>query len=182
MEHILYTCDVTEIKYQLFHLKKNMLHHFTSYWAVKRNQILSDPASKLHLLANLTPKFERANYIDQLENHNIRNSICRFRLSAHNLPVETQRFLNTPRHLRICPLCCSGIGDESHYIFKCQFHKLSDSISDIRKMVAQNSNLDQTQQLVNLLNDPTLNIMQTVGRHIKFVEDLFRDGYSLINS
>ena len=46
--------------------------------------------------------------------------LIRFRLSNHNLPIETGRWENVTIQNRICPLCINvDIGDEFHYIFTC---------------------------------------------------------------
>ena len=50
--------------------------------------------------------------------------LIRFRLSNHNLPIETGRWENVTIQNRICPLCNNfDIGDEFHYIFTCTFFK-----------------------------------------------------------
>lgn len=49
-----------------------------------------------------------------------RYTICKFRTSNHNLPIETGRWMGINREDRICSLCDSGIGDEFHYLFICK--------------------------------------------------------------
>ena len=177
MNHILHTCDLQEIKLQLRSLRRKITSLFIAVWKNKRNVILADPDSKLHLLAKITPQFKKPRYTDFLENHNIRNAMCRFRTSAHNLPIETQRFLNIPRHLRICPFCCQGIGDESHYLLKCQYNNLEESIEINKSLIAQYADLPLQDQVVVLLTDPNDENILTLGRHIKLVEGMFRDSF-----
>ena len=44
----------------------------------------------------------------------------RFRILNNKLPVQTERFTDTPRHERLCTKCLSNdIGDEFHIIFVC---------------------------------------------------------------
>ena len=63
------------------------------------------------------PSFEK--YL--LFSKSISIPILRFITSNHNLPVETGRWINTPRELRTCKLCKSpSIADEFHYIFRCE--------------------------------------------------------------
>ena len=51
-------------------------------------------------------------------------SLIRFKLSNHNLPIETGRWENVTIQNRICPLCNNvDIEDEFHYIFTCTFFK-----------------------------------------------------------
>ena len=50
--------------------------------------------------------------------------LIRFRLSNHNLPIETGKWKNVTIQNRICPLCNNfDIGNEFHYILKCIFFK-----------------------------------------------------------
>ena len=48
-----------------------------------------------------------------------RTYLTRIRLAPHKLPVETGRYLDIDRDLRICPLCKKGTGDELHVLFTC---------------------------------------------------------------
>jgi hypothetical protein len=47
--------------------------------------------------------------------------ICKYRIHAHSLKIETGRYLNTDRQERICDFCNdSCIEDEFHLILKCK--------------------------------------------------------------
>ena len=48
--------------------------------------------------------------------------ICKLRLSAHTLLIETGRYRGIPRDQRICPLCNSDVEDEFHFFVKCKFY------------------------------------------------------------
>jgi hypothetical protein len=51
-------------------------------------------------------------------------SLIKFRTINNNLPVQKERYANTPRAERICTKCTSeDIGDEFHYLFVCDFFK-----------------------------------------------------------
>ena len=64
--------------------------------------ILKSPDSKIQLFAQIIgDKFQRSPHIDQIQNFKIRISVTRFRLSAHNLPIETMRYINVPKNLRL---------------------------------------------------------------------------------
>ena len=49
-----------------------------------------------------------------------RNYITKLRCSNLKIPIETGRWYGVPKNERICHLCRNGIGDEFHYLFKCQ--------------------------------------------------------------
>jgi hypothetical protein len=47
--------------------------------------------------------------------------ICKYRIHAHSLKIETGRYLNIDRQERICDFCNdSCIEDEFHLILKCK--------------------------------------------------------------
>ena len=51
-----------------------------------------------------------------------RNSNIKIRTCNHRLPIETGRWSNIDRHLRICTMCDrKSIGDEYHYIMECTY-------------------------------------------------------------
>ncbi|KAK6175976.1 hypothetical protein SNE40_014348 [Patella caerulea] len=53
-----------------------------------------------------------------------RHYFSKFRCRSHRLPIEAGVFIKTPEEHRICSLCNEGeLGDEFHYIFKCQILK-----------------------------------------------------------
>ena len=95
--------------------------------AYHRTSILDSPDSKLQILAQAIKKFSMSTHIDVLKDYKLRNSLTRFRLSAHNLPIETMRYLNVPRNLRLCPLCCEAVGGEIHYFLDCQYSDIVQS-------------------------------------------------------
>jgi len=46
--------------------------------------------------------------------------LCQFRLMNHKLPIETGRYIGTPRAERYCELCNdNNIGDEYHLLLQC---------------------------------------------------------------
>ena len=66
------------------------------------------------------------------------DSIIRFRLGSHNLPVETGRWSRIKREDRLCPSCLV-IGDEKHFLFDCMditrdsSHNFSGNLSELWK-------------------------------------------------
>ena len=49
--------------------------------------------------------------------NNPKQAITKIRISPHKLPIETGRYDQKTQMERVCPLCCEGIGNETHYIF-----------------------------------------------------------------
>ena len=51
----------------------------------------------------------------------------RFRISSHQLRIETGRYENTPRNERLCLFCTSNkIEDENHFLLDCKTYHWSD--------------------------------------------------------
>ena len=50
--------------------------------------------------------------------------MLKLRTSAHKLAIEGGRYLNIPKHERICTACNSGEGeDEEHFLLNCSLYK-----------------------------------------------------------
>ena len=55
--------------------------------------------------------------------------LTRFRTLNNRLPVQTERFRDTPRHERICTKCdTNDVGDEYHMLFVCPHFKIQRSL------------------------------------------------------
>ena len=68
----------------------------------------------------LKTNFGLEKYLTLINNFNYRKSICRFRVSAHRLYIETGRYTNIPRNERLCKNCSANeIEDEAHFLIKC---------------------------------------------------------------
>jgi hypothetical protein len=60
--------------------------------------------------------FGKEKYLE-INNFKIRQSICKIRVSAHSLNIETGRYKNIIRPERKCTNCSKGdIEDEKHFI------------------------------------------------------------------
>ena len=66
-------------------------------------------------------RFLQEKYISRLPvNHVI--SFARFRTLNNKLPVQVDRFTNTPRHERLCTKCnLNDVGDEYHAVLICPY-------------------------------------------------------------
>ena len=72
-----------------------------------------------HLVDNFTLQF----YLRKSLDNRCQIYIAKFRLSSHNLKIESGRFHNVTRRNRICNLCqLQDIEDEFHFILKCPIY------------------------------------------------------------
>lgn len=134
-------------------------------------EISNKPDTKLALLVDLlSGNFERAPHINKIKNYKIRNSLSRFRLSAHNLPIEIMRYMNIPRDLRLCPFCCSSIGDETHFFMDCRNVIIENSRQQVLQMVTGNNANSSREQMVSILRETEYEILLATGKHIRTIE------------
>ena len=96
--------------------KQRLMDQFIQNWFSK---IIDSPKTINYRI--FKTKFEFEEYLNVLKYKNA-VLLCRFRTCNTKLPIETGRWLNIPRHHRVCILCINrNIRDEYHYLFECQF-------------------------------------------------------------
>ena len=80
-------------------------------------------------------------YLDRPVDQIYKTFICKYRISAHSLKIETGRYCNVDKENRLCTLCNNKIvEDEYHVILECNRY------SDVRKLyiVAISSQCERT--------------------------------------
>ena len=81
-------------------------------------------SKKLNILMNLYRAGIHPYYVDILKNKNKRAMLSELGISAHKLAIECGRYLNIPKHERICTACNSGyVEDEQHFLLNCRVYK-----------------------------------------------------------
>ena len=92
--------------------------------------------NKLRTYKLFKQNIQTEKYLLTVKNQKIRKNICRFRISSHNLPIETGRHRRPdkiPSHLRTCNNCNLGrVGDEYHTIMECNVHSTERGIFFIK--------------------------------------------------
>ena len=97
-------------------LKQRMIDCFQQEWFSKINS-----SSVLTVYRGIKTSFAKEEYLDTLP-LNVRGYICKFRISAHSLNVQSGRYANNriPRNERICKLCnMEEVEDEYHFVLIC---------------------------------------------------------------
>ena len=65
------------------------------------------------------------NHLKLIKNVNQRVAVTKMRISCHLLPIEAGRYKKVSRDERFCPFCKPSIGDEFHYLMKCNHSSFS---------------------------------------------------------
>ena len=103
IDHILYTSDPREIKLQVNGIKRRLQANFQRVWEAKRTVLRESNESKIHLLSRIKSKFGYEDYLSVCTEDKDRRALSKFRISAHNLPVEVGRYAGTTfRGNRMC--------------------------------------------------------------------------------
>ena len=84
-------------------------------------------SSKCNLYINLVDTHSLQFYLRKCIPSNYKRLISKFRLSSHNLAIETGRYNNISMNDRLCKFCNTDIEDEFHFVLICP------NYSEIRK-------------------------------------------------
>ena len=104
--------------------KKRLIDMYIGLWLNDLNV-----KSSLTLYKELKHRFELSDYLNIIQNFNLRKYISKLRLSSHMLKIESGRHTNIPKNERKCNICNSNdIEDEYHFVIVCPLY------TDIRKM------------------------------------------------
>jgi len=101
LDHLLANSDFVELERQVNCLDTNLKDHFINKWLEEKDMYTID--SKLDVYVSLKDTFEMAKHLTSRINPSYKIAITKVRLSAHKLPIETDRYMGIPREDRICP-------------------------------------------------------------------------------
>ena len=111
-------------------LKEKLYRNYMENCLKEINDSQKNP--KLRTYKLFKTEFKLENYLMHTKNINHVLALAKFRISSHNLRIETGRYTKpakTPINERICLFCSSqAIEDEIHFIISCTFYMLSPSI------------------------------------------------------
>ena len=129
----LYSLDVLNLNFfacrnlgenQLINItKRTLMKKYKLFRRQERERNLSD--GKLDTHFSFKTDFCREPYLD-LHQFHLRKAICKFRISAHNLLIESGRYSkkgSLARENRVCRFCnMNAIENEFHFIINCSFY------------------------------------------------------------
>ena len=81
--------------------------------------------AKLRTYAGFKTEIGQERYLTEIKNPFIRTEMTKFRLSNHDLSIETGRHKNLPKDQRFCPFCPKEVETEVHFLLLCPTYDIS---------------------------------------------------------
>ena len=127
LSHICATLHLPSIEYftkrDVGTLKKTLRKKFDEIWLSTLNKPKSSSSGKLSTYRTFKSSINFENYLSDIKERRHAIALCKFRISAHRLKIETGRYFKTPREKRLCDYCKLSnqdvIEDEVHALLVC---------------------------------------------------------------
>ena len=148
----------------LSQLKERMLGVFIS-----EVTMFFENSNKCHLYRYMYSTHTLQLYLDRPVNYIYKPYICKYRISAHILSIETGRYYNVDKNNRLCTNCdTSSIEDEYHFILECKkYSQIREKY--IKKYYWRNPS---TFKLIQLLSVRNIKELNNLGIFLKSAEKL----------
>ena len=101
-------------------IRQKLSDQFIQHWFSQINNI-----SRGEFYSLFKNEFQLESYLLKLTQCE-RINITKFRCSNIKFPIETGRWAGIPKENRTCDLCKSGIGNEFHFLFKCEHTEIKE--------------------------------------------------------
>jgi hypothetical protein len=96
-------------------IKQRIFDNYYQKWYSEINN-----SSKLKTYAIFKHEFKREKYLDTIKENYLKTALAKFRVSAHQLAIETGRYTNIPQNERLCKSCnMQSIETEYHFLLVC---------------------------------------------------------------
>ena len=143
-------------------IKRNALNYYKNKVCEKINSLNENNKNFLYKYIKIS-KDNTPEYYLTHPNKEKRKLITKFRVSDHDLLIETGRYQKIPREQRKCKEC-NILDDEFHFFFNCKLN-LSERVPFIKYFEERNTNFqnfDSRDKLVSILNPSTPDDIKTV--------------------
>ena len=178
-DHILYTCDYLEVKHRINKTKHVIRSIASSYWSESMSNLKQSESSKMNLYTCTKTRFGFSEYLSQCTDFNARRALTKFRISAHNLPVEVYRYVKMNREDRVCPFCSLSIGDEKHYLVDCQvpiFSNIRNPLFDAASNISSDfDGMSSRNKTIFLLGCTDPKLTPVLGKFCSKVMEIFKE-------
>ena len=142
-------------------IKEKLKMNYIEYWKeefVKKYQ--QNESGKFRTYVLFKCHFEFEPYLQQIRDFKVRQSLSKFRLSNHNLPIERGRYCKpmTPKDERYCQECLNTskkmvVGDELHFLLECPHieKQRGEFLDDIKRKNPQVTKLNNKNLFIFLM-------------------------------
>jgi hypothetical protein len=120
-------------------------------------------SSRLETFALFKHKFQQEKYLEIISENKYRIALTRFRISSHDLLIETGRHTNIDRQNRICKNCnMNMIESEYHFLLVCPKYR------DLRKKYIKPyyQSWPNIQKFINLLSSYSKCTLNNLAKYI----------------
>ena len=106
---------------------KNLSTQFQVYWLniLNKDRFGLSVSDKLSLYSEIKNEIRFGPYLKLIKNVNERVPVTKMRIFCHLLPIEAGRYKKVPRDERFCSFFKPSIGNEFHYLMKCNHSSFS---------------------------------------------------------
>ncbi len=155
-------------------IKSKVRKHFESETLRQlREHIIKD--KKLHLYASFKSNFKFEPYLDYITDFNIRSTLAKLRISAHNLQIEAGRFHKnkTPRGERFCIYCKTSnvfqVETEVHFLLSCPLfeNERRKTLDNIHRTFPSTASLNEHDMFIWLMSQEDSNTTKLLGNFCK---------------
>ena len=129
------------------------------------------------IYSEVKKEFKEESYLSDVDYHKYRSAITKFRISAHNLPIEKGRWNGCDKVDRKCTRCINhDLGDEKHYLFFCN----DPDIVKMRSNSIKENNLKGIQRrnavsYVETMLSCKQGILTSVGKFLQGIIEVLKD-------
>ena len=130
---------------------------------------LKNNKKKLRTYKLFKTQFNEEKYLNTIKNKDWKICLTKFRVSAHNLLIETGRHHNIKAEDRICKHCnLNEIEDEKHFLIECPLYTLlrQKLMQEVNKTYANINLLNALEQFCWIMSCETNEIMYSLAEYI----------------
>ena len=182
--------------FYLFEMAGHRYYSISNYFELDQERVIKTLKSELQRLfhqhffktislskklepiySKVKKEFKEESYLSDVDYHKYRSAITKFRISAHNLPIEKGRWNGCDKADRKCTRCINHeLGDEKHYLFFCN----DPDIVKMRSNFIKENNLKGIQRrnavpYMETMLSCNQGILTSVGKFLQGIIEVLKD-------
>jgi hypothetical protein len=163
-------------------LKRQLENRFMNYWYAKVNTEFSTrkgQGNKLRTYKLFKREFKFETYLSDIKNKTLRKKLTQFRISAHTLKIETDRFDSKGKYKapdeRICTNCTlNKTEDEEHFVTECTKYEVirKELYREVNRINAHFTTYSQKNKFLWLMSNEEVKIQESLAKYLKESMDM----------